>query len=471
MVFSSLEFLVYFLPCFLLAYYLVPGRFKNHCLFVGSLVFYMFGIKGHPFYLLLILGSILVNYKVGLMIGRRRRKAVRKKWLMAGLIYNIGWLIFFKYLNFILENINKVSENAGFSSRIPYLQLVLPIGISFYTFQISSYLIDVYRGKVKRERSIISLGTYLCMFPQLIAGPIVMYASVSEQLKTRRHSFAKVEEGLKLFTIGLGYKVLIANRVSGLWDQVNGIGFDSISTPLAWMGILAFSFQIYFDFYGYSLMAKGLGLLLGFQFPDNFNKPYRAVSMTDFWRRWHITLGSWFRDYVYIPLGGSRRGFVVCIRNMLIVWLLTGLWHGASWNFILWGLSIFVLISLEKMGWGKITERFRFIGHLYMGIMIPLTWLLFAVKDMEQVKIYASRLFPFISGAEGSVFAGDYLKYGKLYGISMIAAFLFSVGLPDGWYRDRKRQWGIAGLLVVVFWGSLYCIYLGMNDPFLYFNF
>lgn len=454
MVFSSFEFLIYFLPGFMFLYYLMPGKLKNLCLFGGSLVFYTYGVKDHPLYLLLILGSVLVNFVVGRKIGKLRRQRVRKNWLSAGLIYNIGWLVFFKY---------QMGAWAGFEG--------IPIGISFYTFQISSYLIDVYRKDVKAEQSLVSLGTYLCMFPQLIAGPIVTYQSVCIQLKRRRHSFARIEEGLKLFTIGLGYKVLIANRVAGLWNQVNGIGYDSISTPLAWMGLLAFSFQIYFDFYGYSLMAKGLGLLLGFQFPDNFNHPYMALSMADFWRRWHMTLGTWFREYVYIPLGGNRRGTAICIRNMLIVWLLTGLWHGAGWNFILWGGSIFLLMCVEKAGWGRITTRLPWLGHLYMGLAIPLTWLLFAVKDLGQIKLYFTRLFPFLSSEGGVVFTGDYLKYGSMYGVSMTAALILCTGIQTRWYQKWKYQWITAGMLTAVFWGAVYCIYKGMNDPFLYFDF
>ncbi len=471
MVFSSFEFLVYFLPGFLLVYYLAPVRWKNSCLFAGSLIFYAFGVRNHPFYLALIVCSVLVNYRVGRAIGLAGRKSIRKRWLALGLVYNFGWLVFFKYLDFILENVNRAGAWLGASWQIPYLNLVLPIGISFYTFQISSYLIDVYRGKVRAERSVIALGTYLCMFPQLIAGPIVTYSSVNVQLRARKHSMAKVEEGLKLFTLGLGYKVLIANQVAGLWHQVNTIGYDSISTPLAWMGIAAYSFQIYFDFYGYSLMAKGLGKLLGFQFPDNFSNPYLSLSMTEFWRRWHITLGSGVREYVYIPLGGNRKGFARTIRNMLAVWLLTGLWHGASWNFILWGFMMFVLISVEKMGWGKVTERFRLLGHLYMALIIPLTWLIFAVPDMGQIGLYLSRLFPFLGGVEGNVFVGDYVKYGKMYGLSMIAALIFSTGLPERMYRKWKFHIVTALLLTAVFWGAVYCIYLGMDDPFLYFNF
>ena len=471
MVFSSFEFLVYFLPGFLLVYYLAPVRWKNSCLFAGSLIFYAAGVRTHPCYLALIVCSVLGNYRVGRAIGLAKEMPIRKRWLAVGLVYNFGWLVFFKYLDFILENVNRAGAWLGASRQIPYLNLVLPIGISFYTFQISSYLIDVYRGKVRAERSVIALGTYLCMFPQLIAGPIVTYSSVNVQLRARKHSMAKVEEGLKLFTLGLGYKVLIANQVAGLWHQVNTIGYDSISTPLAWMGIAAYSFQIYFDFYGYSLMAKGLGKLLGFQFPDNFCNPYLSLSMTEFWRRWHITLGSWFREYVYIPLGGNRKGFARTIRNMLAVWLLTGLWHGASWNFILWGFIMFVLISVEKMGWGKVTERFRLLGHLYMALVIPLTWLIFAVPDMGQIGLYLSRLFPFLGGVEGNVFAGDYVKYGKMYGISMIAALIFSTGLPERIYRKWKFHVVTALLLTAVFWGAVYCIYLGMDDPFLYFNF
>ena len=282
----------------------------------------------------------------------------------------------------------------------------------------------------------------------------------------------KIEEGLREFTIGLGLKVLIADQVGGLWKEVGTIGFESISTPLAWMGLAAFSLQIYFDSYGYSLMAQGLGTLLGFRLPGNFDYPYMSLSMTEFWRRWHITLGSWFREYVYIPLGGNRTGWWRTCRNLLTVWLLTGIWHGASWNFILWGLILFLIILIEKSGLGKILNRWPAAGHLYMLFVIPLTWLIFAVTDLPQIGIYLHRLFPFFSGGQGAVyFAGDYLKYGKLYGLSLTAGLIFMTDGPRKLYERWKKSPVSAVLLLAVFWFSIYCIKRGMNDPFLYFQF
>ena len=468
MVFSSITFLFYFLPAFLVIYFIVPKQYKNAVLFTASLLFYFYGVKDEPIYMLLIILSILVNFGVAKQMERYRRKKKRKQWLIIGLIYNMGWLFVFKYLDFLSENINAVSGLLGKGQVLPYVHLILPIGISFYTFQISSYLIDVYWKKVKAENSVLALGTYLCMFPQLIAGPIVTYSSVQEQLKERRHSFKRFEDGMREFTIGLGLKVLIANQVGNLWSQVNAIGYESISTPMAWLGLLAYSLQIYFDFYGYSLMAKGLGWMMVFRFPDNFNNPYLAISMTDFWRRWHITLGSWFREYVYIPLGGNRAHL---IRNLFAVWMLTGLWHGASWNFALWGFSIFVLICLEKKKFGAFLEAHRVLGHVYMMLVIPLSWLLFAVTDLRQIAIYFQRLFPFIPAEVGQVFAGDYIKYGKLYFVSLVAGLICCTGFPRKWYTRYKYHLLTTIGLVAIFWACVYCMYLGLDDPFLYFRF
>ena len=281
-----------------------------------------------------------------------------------------------------------------------------------------------------------------------------------------------IEGGLRQFTIGLGLKVLIANQVGGLWKDVEAIGFESISTPLAWMGLIAFSLQIYFDFYGYSLMAKGLGSILGFRFPSNFAHPYMSTSMTEFWRRWHMTLGSWFREYVYIPLGGNRRGALITFRNLLAVWILTGLWHGASWNFILWGLVLFVLISIEKLGLRKVLAKRPAIGHIYMLFAIPITWLLFAVTDISQIAIYLQRLFPmFAPEREAAYFAGDYLKYGRLYAISLCAGLIFMTPAPRNLYNRWKKSPISAVVLLIVFWCCVYCMKIGMDDPFLYFRF
>lgn len=360
----------------------------------------------------------------------------------------------------------------GLSLELPVFAPVLPVGISFYTFQAISYLADVYRKTAEYEPSFVNFAMYISMFPQLIAGPIVTYSSIKKEISRRSHSMRAVEEGLKTFTIGLGLKVLLANRLGGLWNEAGTVGYESISTPFAWLAITAFSLQIYFDFYGYSLMAKGLGRIMGFTIPENFHDPYLSLSMTEFWRRWHMTLGSWFRDYVYIPLGGSRKGKLMTFRNMLAVWALTGFWHGASWNFILWGLLMFALISVEKLGLIRILERVPALGHLYMALAISVSWVLFAVTDLSQMAVYFTRLFPFLPQPEGmAYFAGDYLKYGRLYGLSLAAGLVFATGLPMKLYRRFKNSPAAAVVLLAVFWGCVYCMKMGMDDPFLYFRF
>lgn len=472
MVFSSLTFIFVFLPIFFLIYFVSPYCLKNTCLLAGSLFFYSYGVMDHPAYMGLFVLSLLVNYRLGALIGRRRRGPVRTYWLACGIVYNLSWLFLFKYSAFFAANINGLLDYAGVHVSLPVNEWQLPVGISFYTFQAISYLVDVYRKDAPYEKSWINFGMYISMFPQLIAGPIVTYTSIRGQLTGRRHNFKNIEDGLREFTLGLGFKVLLANRLGGLWSEVGGIGFESISTPLAWMGITAFSLQIYFDFYGYSLMAKGLGKMMGFCLPDNFNDPYMALSMTEFWRRWHITLGSWFREYIYIPLGGNRHGVVRTCRNMLIVWLLTGFWHGASWNFILWGLLLFVIISIEKLGLLRLLEGAPLIGHLYMILVIPTSWLLFAVTDLNQMVVYLKRLFPFLTpSGTFTYFAGDYLKYGTLYALSLVMGLIFMTGFPMKLYKKHEYNIVTALLLLLVFWASVYCMKIGMDDPFLYFRF
>lgn len=472
MVFSSLNFIFVFLPVFLLMYFLSPGFLKNTCLFVASLVFYLYGVRDKPVYMGLLFMSLVINYRIGALIGRRKRGTIRKRWLVFGVVYNLLWLFLFKYSAFFAENFNTLFRIIGIQVMIPIKRWQLPVGISFYTFQAISYLADVYRKDAPYEKSFINFGMYISMFPQLIAGPIVTYRSIRRQIVNRKHKFINIEDGLREFTLGLGLKVLLANRLGGLWNEVGGIGFESISTPLAWLGITAFSLQIYFDFYGYSLMAKGLGRMMGFILPDNFNQPYMALSMTEFWRRWHITLGSWFREYIYIPLGGNRRGAILTYRNMFAVWLLTGFWHGASWNFILWGILLFLLISLEKLGLIRLLERIPLIGHLYMMFVIPVSWLLFAVTDLGQIIVYLKRLFPFLARQEQfSYFAGDYLKYGSLYAFSLLMGLIFMTGLPVRLYEKYKYSFVTVLLLLMIFWGSVYCMKIGLDDPFLYFRF
>lgn len=468
MVFSSLEFLFLFLPLFLLVYYLLPLRGKNLFLFLGSLVFYGFGISWNPYYMALIVASVVFNFlaakgieRCGWKYRKRCGEAAQGKRgpgertiLILGLCYNFGLLLFFKYAGFFVENI------------------ILPIGISFYTFQITSYLIDVYGRRTRAEQDVVRLGAYLTMFPQLIAGPIVNYSEVRRRLRRRKITLIACNHGLQFFTLGLGFKVLLANQLGNLWEDIQTIGYESISTPLAWLGILAYSLQIYFDFYGYSLMAVGLGKLLGFRFPDNFRQPYMALSMTEFWRRWHITLGRWFREYVYIPLGGNRKGKVRQFFNLLIVWLLTGLWHGANWNFILWGLFLFAILCVEKAGLLKVLERWKVLGHLYMCFLIPVSWTLFAITDFAQLKVYLLKLFPFVeSGSQAIVFTGDFEKYIGMYGAGMLVGLVCCTGFVEKFFiRWRNKIW-MSVLLLLIFGASVFCIYRGLNDPFLYYRF
>lgn len=464
MVFSSLSFIFGFMPAFFILYYLTPNRFRNVTLLIGSLVFYAVGTKDIPSYFFLLVLSLVINLWLGQKIRYSRRR--KKGWLLAGLLYNFGILFVFKYLGFFSETIHHL-----FGVSLPTIDFILPPGISFFTFQVVSYLADVYRGADYRTGSYLQVGTYLCMFPQLIAGPIITYRQVESQMQERKHSWVLFDNGLREFCIGLALKVILANQIGNLWKDVTTIGYESISTPLAWMGILAFSFQLYFDFYGYSLMATGLGQMLGMNFPRNFFYPYVACSMTEFWRRWHITLSQWFRDYVYIPLGGSRCGTFRTFRNLFVVWLCTGFWHGASWNFILWGLLLFILIMIEKLGWKDIAERSPLLGHLYMLLAIPLTWMVFAITDLNQIKVYFCRLFPFFGVGGEFVYARDYLKYGRTYGVLLLLCFLFCTPLPRRFYKKYSRSIPVTLALFAVFWASIYCLYIGLNDPFLYFRF
>lgn len=470
MVFSSLEFIFIFLTLFLPVYYITPQKHQNAILFIASLLFFSYGNIKHPAYITLMLLTICVNFIIGECIGTSCGSR-SKIWLILGLTFNFFWLFLFKYLDFVLENVNLLLAHSGSSFSVPLTGLVLPVGISFYTFQISAYLIDVYRKSVPHENSLIDLGTYLCMFPQLIAGPIISYPQVRTSIKKRTISLSDIEDGLKTFVIGLGMKVLLANQLAGLWSDIGTIGYESISTQLAWLGIIAYSLQIYFDFYGYSLMAIGLGKLIGFTLPENFRHPYTALTMTDFWRRWHITLSSWFRDYIYIPLGGSRAGVLKTLRNTAFVWLFTGIWHGASWNFLLWGMVLFALIITEKAFLGKILNRFPLLGRLYMCLVIPVSWLIFAITDLRQLHIYFLKLFPFLGNAGNTPFAQDYLKYAKLYAVSLITGLLFSTTLPKRLYEKHKNTLSVLLLLLAVFWACIYCMYIGMDDPFLYFRF
>ncbi len=464
MVFSSLEFIFLFLPAFMIVYGLVPTKYKNATLFAGSIFFYSMGVLKRPIYIVLFLLTILFNFIIGEFIENFRKAG--KLWLVIGIIFNFWWLAFFKYTGFAFSNINLLLKN-----DLPVRNIILPIGISFYTFQNVSYIVDVYRRKAKAETNLINYGAYISMFPQLIAGPIVKYETVAAQLRNRTHSIKRVEDGLKTFTIGLGYKVLLANQVGGLWKKIGDIGYQSISTKLAWLGIIAFTFQIYFDFCGYSYMAIGLGRIMGFDIPQNFNHPYMSTTMGEFWRRWHMTLGNWFKEYVYIPLGGNRVKTSLVVRNFFVVWLFTGVWHGASWNFVIWGMVLFGLIMLERFVIGDFLNKYKIVGHLYMFLVIPLTWLLFAITDFRQLGIYFSRLVPIFPVKTYAVNSGDFAKFFRIYWKYFVAGTIFSTNIPEKIYKKIKDSYFIVILLLIVFWASVYCMYQGKDDPFLYYTF
>lgn len=375
MVFSSNEFLFLYLPLSLILYFLVPFSYRNLVLFLISAVFYGWEM---PIYLLIMLFVIVLNYAFGYAIGIADNKNKQKRILVAGIVANVIILAFFKYIDFILENLSRIS----FLGFIEPIGISLPIGISFYVFQSMSYIVDVYRAKVQYQKSFVNFSAYVSMFPQLIAGPIVRYIDVETRLKNRKCTVSNSADGAKRFVVGLSKKVLLADNAGAIWEWIRDIPREQTSVLLLWLGIIFYTFQIYFDFSGYSNMATGLGKILGFDFPENFNYPYIAKSITEFWRRWHITLSTWFKEYVYIPLGGNRRGEKRLVFNLLIVWLLTGLWHGASWNFVLWGLYYFVLLVIEKLFLSRWLNKLpSIIAHAYALFFIIIGWLIFYFKS------------------------------------------------------------------------------------------
>ena len=386
MVFSSVLFLFRFLPIFMICYFAAPQRMKNIILLLGSLFFYAWG---EPVYILLMLFSTVSDYIHGRLIDAYRGRMASKVFLISSIIVNLGILCFFKYADSLIQAINSA---AGI--RIPYPDLALPIGISFYTFQTMSYSIDVYRDQAKVQKNLLDFAVYVTMFPQLIAGPIVKYRQVEDQLHKRRADIYSISYGMKRFVIGLAKKVLLANNIGAIWEEISAMPYGSMNMLTAWLGIVAFGFQIYFDFSGYSDMAIGLGACLGFQFPENFNYPYISASVTDFWRRWHMTLGSWFREYVYIPLGGNRRGIFKQVVNILIVWTLTGIWHGAGWNFMFWGLWFAAFLILEKLFLGKLFEHIpKLFGRIYTLFVVLVGWVFFSVETPYGIWNYLKAMF------------------------------------------------------------------------------
>lgn len=419
-----------FLPFVLAVYYITPRRFRNLTLFIVDLVFYAWG---EPWLVILMLFSILLNYTSGILIGiNREKKALARFIFILSVILNLGLLGFFKYAGFIGETLNMVMPFLN----IPILKIALPIGISFYTFQTMSYTIDVYKNTVKVQKNIITFGTYVSLFPQLIAGPIVRYEDVAEQLMNRKETLQAFTDGVKLFLIGLSKKVLLANEMGNLWDAVRESGTQSGALG-SWVGIIAYTFQIYFDFCGYSEMAMGLGKMFGFDFLKNFDYPYISKSVTEFWRRWHISLGTWFREYVYIPLGGNRKGLSRQIINIAVVWFLTGLWHGASWNFILWGLYFGVLLMIEKLFMLKVLKKApAIISHIYSIIIILFGWVFFYFENLNEMGVFLARMF----GSDGFMMSGDISVKIISYIPLLIVAAITSTPLISKLYHKIKSK-------------------------------
>lgn len=463
MVFSSILFIFRFLPIALIAYYLAPGKLKNLVLFVLSLIFYTWG---EPVYVLLMIFSTVVDYTHGLLVEKfkdngniKGAKAV----VISSVTINLLLLCFFKYTGFILTTIGNIT---GFN--MPEFNLPLPIGISFYTFQTMSYTIDVYRGDAKAQKNIISFGAYVALFPQLIAGPIVRYKTVAEQLLERKITLEGVAYGITRFVIGMGKKVLLANNIGLLWENISGM--QDISVLTAWLGIVAYTFQIYFDFSGYSDMAIGLGAMFGFKFDENFSHPYESKSITEFWRRWHISLGTWFKEYVYIPLGGNRCSKLKNIRNIFIVWALTGIWHGASWNFMAWGLYFGILLILEKNYILKVLEKLpAFMRHLYTMILVIISWAIFACDSLRDGVTYIGKMFGI--GSTGIV--DNYSLYQLTsYGVVFLILIVGSTKWPVTIFNKIKGKEIVLNiyLLIVMLLSIAYIVEASYN-PFLYFRF
>ena len=465
MVFSSLLFLFMYLPVVLLIYYAVPYKFRNLFLFFANLVFYGWG---EPVFVLLMIFSTVVDYTCGHFIDKYRtsNKKIAKTFLITSVVINLSLLGFFKYAGFITDTLNAIP----FFS-LPRIEVPLPIGISFYTFQTMSYSIDVYRGDAPVQKNIVTFGTYVALFPQLIAGPIVRYKDVAYQLDHRKETLNQFTRGVKLFCIGLGKKVLLANQMGLMWDSIRESG-EANGWLGSWLGIIGYAFQIYFDFSGYSDMARGLGNMLGFEFLKNFDYPYISKSITEFWRRWHISLGTWFREYVYIPLGGNRKGPVRQIINLLIVWFLTGFWHGASYNFILWGLYFGLILIIEKLVLKKWLDKSpAFIQHIYSLILIIFGWVIFYFTDMAQMGDFIVSMFSFAGLAIGQSAMSTIISFLPLIAVAGIASTPLA-GFVYGKIKSKRLRIVIDTVFCVfVLFACTASLVNQSNNPFLYFRF
>lgn len=466
MLFSSIPFLYYFLPSVLILYFIVPKKLKNTVLMLSSLVFYGWG---EPKYVVLMIASIVIGYFSGILIEAFSQKKLSKVFLGISVAVNLGFLAYFKYADFFIENFNAVT---GLS--IPLLRIALPIGISFYTFQILSYTIDVYRKDVPAQKNIINLAAYITMFPQLIAGPIVRYSDIAKQLEERTHSFENFSKGIRRFILGLGKKILIANSLGELCDVFKAS--DDKSVLFYWLYAVAFGLHVYFDFSGYSDMAIGLGRIFGFRFSENFNYPYISKSATEFWRRWHMSLGTWFRDYVYIPLGGNRVSKPKWFFNIFVVWFLTGFWHGAAWNFIIWGLFFAVLLIVEKVFLLKYLDKSKVISRVYTLVAVGISFVIFNATDMKEAFSYIGGMF---GAGDLPLVSTEFFYYLKSFAVTLVIGIIGATPIVkkavEKIFENSKISkfiWvlepvGLVALLAVM---TAYLVD-GSFNPFLYFRF
>ncbi len=466
MLFSSIPFLYYFLPSVLILYFIAPKILKNTVLMLSSLVFYGWG---EPKYVVLMIASIVIGYFSGILIEAFSEKKLSKLFLGISVVANLGFLAYFKYADFFIENFNTAT---GLSVNL--LRIALPIGISFYTFQILSYTIDVYRKDVPAQKNIINLATYITMFPQLIAGPIVRYSDIEKQLKERTHSFENFSKGIRRFVLGLGKKILIANSLGELCDIFKAS--DDKSVLFYWLYAIAFGLHVYFDFSGYSDMAIGLGRIFGFSFSENFNYPFISKSATEFWRRWHMSLGTWFRDYVYIPLGGNRVSKIRWFFNIFVVWFLTGFWHGAAWNFIIWGLFFAVLLILEKVVLLKYLDKSKVLSRIYTLVVVGISFVIFNATDMKEAFSYIGGMFgagnvPFVST--------EFFYYLKSFAVTLVVGIIGATPVVkkcvENVFENNKISkiiWILEpiGLVVLLAVMTAYLVD-GSFNPFLYFRF
>ena len=466
MLFSSIPFLYYFLPGVLILYFISPKKLKNTALLLSSLVFYGWG---EPKYVVLMIASIIIGYISGLLIEAFNKKKTAKVVVALSVLINLLFLGFFKYSDFFIENFNTAT---GLS--VPLLRVALPIGISFYTFQILSYTVDVYRGDVKAQKNFISLAAYITMFPQLIAGPIVRYSHIAKQLEERTHSFENFAKGMRRFVFGLGKKILLANTLGELCDVFKAS--DDKSVLFYWLYAVAFALHVYFDFSGYSDMAIGLGRIMGFRFMENFNYPYISKSATEFWRRWHISLGSWFRDYVYIPLGGNRVSRLRWFFNILVIWFLTGMWHGAAWNFIIWGIYFAVVLIIEKLFLLKLLNKTKVISRVYTLIVVVISFVIFNASDMKEAFSYIGGMF---GAGEVPLVSKELVYYLKNFAVVIILGIIGATPvvkkavekIAENKYASRVLVVVEPLVLVVLMVSMTAYLVDGSFNPFLYFRF